>query len=170
MCNCIAGNGHLGRRLRCTPPWRPRATSPALWSTPFYPAIAEPDRVRSGQLLVKMLQITIEILLPIALRHPLQHRRGHPLRQRLPSPPVKQPAKPALLVTVPPPHVPVRSLSAPENHVISSPLPATSLPVLSSPAPSRSSRLRFHAPHGLPILAARKADILCAISTGHIAC
>src|ERR1700722_7118899 len=81
-------------------------------STPFYPAIAEPDRVRSGQLLVKMLQITIEILLPIALRHPLQHRRGHPLRQRLPSPPVKQPAKPALLVTVPPPHVPVRSLSA----------------------------------------------------------
>ena len=128
MCNCIPGNG--------------RATDPDPCSTPSYPAIAEPDRVLSGQLLVKMPQITIEILVPIALRHPLQHRPGHRLRRRLPSSPVKPPAKPALLVTFPPPPM-CRS----DAHDLRGLKPGNLLRhclqhhflCLHSPAPSRSS-------------------------------
>ena len=60
----------------------------------FHPAIAEPDPVLAGQLLVKMPQIKIEILLSIEFQHPLPHRPGRPLRRSLPRLRSNSPRKP----------------------------------------------------------------------------
>src|SRR5580700_5618217 len=176
MCNSIPGNGRRGRRLRCTPRWRPRATSPAALQHAFYPAIAELDLVLAGQFLVKMPQIKIEILLPIELQHPLQHRHRHPLRRRLASPPAKQPAKAALLVTFPPPpHVPVADANdlrrlKPRNllrHCLQHHFLYFHRPL------HRGPQVRFHASHGLLLSPPAKRtyrvltqpDISCANDT-----
>jgi len=53
------------------------------------------------QVLVKMLHVPAPVRLPIQLQHPLHLRRRNSLRRRLAKPPVDQPLKPVLLVTLP---------------------------------------------------------------------
>ncbi len=143
------------------PPLPPFAVHPALASSPhqsgslqhpFHPAVAEFDLVLAGQLLVKMRQVQIEILLPIELQHPLHHRHRNPLRRRLASSPVKQPPKPAFLVALSPaPHVPIADADnfrrlIPGNllrHRLQNHFLYFHRPL------HRGPRVRFHASHGL---------------------
>src|SRR5712692_10766599 len=98
-------------------PRTPLAMHPALASPrhqprslqhPFHPAVAERDLVLAAQLLVKMPQVQIEVLVAVQSQHSLHHRHRHFPGGRLAPPPVKQPAKAKLFIALPPaPHVPV---------------------------------------------------------------
>src|SRR5437899_9607976 len=99
------------------PPWTPLATPPALapprhQSCPLqgllHPAVAEFDLMLIAELLMKMPHVQIVIAVAIQPQYLLHQRQRHPLRRRLPTPPIKQSVIAELFVTfAPAPHVPV---------------------------------------------------------------
>src|SRR5208282_2835078 len=75
---------------------------------PFHPAVADLYLVLLLQLLVKVPNVQIEVLLPIQPQDFLHHRHRHPLGRWLTPPPVKQSSEPELFIALAPaPHLPV---------------------------------------------------------------
>src|ERR1700735_1135061 len=75
---------------------------------PLHPAVADRDLVLFFQLLVKMPHIQVKIPLSIQPQDLFHHLYPHLFRRRLPSAPVKQPAKPKFFITFSPaPHLPI---------------------------------------------------------------
>jgi len=99
----IYNQQRLHSALGYRPPRSPFAVHPALPSPrhqscalqhALHPAVAECDLVLAPQLLVKMPQVQIEILLPVQFQHPLHHRRRNRFGEGIPRPRSNSPRKP----------------------------------------------------------------------------
>jgi len=154
----------------CSSLYEPSSTAghrPGPLQHPFHPAVTELDPMLGRESGARSDQNTS----PDAVQNPLHHRHRYPLRGRLAPKLVKQSAKAKFLIALPPtPHLPIADADdlrrLPPGDLLRH--PPKSLPVLSWPAPWRPST--FPCLAWPPTLAARKADISLANSTGHIMC
>src|SRR5580692_12284534 len=132
----LASARHQARSLQCL----------------LHPGVTQFHPVLGLQLLVKVLQVQIEILFPVQREHFLHRRPRHPATRGLAPPPVQQSVVALFDVALPPsPHMPVADAQnlrrlpprdllrhCLQHHVLYFHCPL-----------HRGPRISFHAPHGL---------------------
>jgi hypothetical protein len=81
----MPGSGRRGLRRRCVPRFLCRATSPAPWRL-LDPAVAQLDGVLFLKLFVEVLDVQVEVLLPIQRQNPLSCIHCNAQNTSLPAP------------------------------------------------------------------------------------